>query len=78
MMASDAENSPENGSTMAARVSMLTPGMAPNSSPPISPAKNMPMLVQLLNSVSAPAMNCSTAAYPIGGLTKTTNQLPNS
>ena len=58
-MASVAESSPEKGRKMAPRVSMLTPGIAPKTRPPNSPAKKMPMLVGLLTSVSVPCRKCS-------------------
>ena len=59
MIASVASSRPEKGRKIAARVSMETPGMAPNRRPPIRPAKKIPMLSGLLTRVSAPARNCS-------------------
>ncbi len=64
MMASGADRKPENGRKIAARVSMLTPGMAPNSRPPISPQKKMKTLSGLLTRVAAPSRNMSMPIYP--------------
>ena len=59
MMPSVAVNFAVNGNRMAARVSMLTPGMAPNIMPPRTPAQNKRALVGLLNNVIVPAMKFS-------------------
>jgi len=45
-----------NGSRIAASVSILTPGIAPNSIPPMTPPKKIRMPIGSLNSVTVPPM----------------------
>ena len=45
-------------------VSMLTPGMAPNSIPPTTPKMKMPIVTGSPNSVAVPARKFSRMGYP--------------
>ena len=54
MMPCSGDRCAVNGSRIAASVSMLTPGMAPNSMPPMTPPRKIRMPIGSLNSVIVP------------------------
>jgi hypothetical protein len=49
-----------NGNNIAARVNILTPGMAPNSIPPITPKINIPIVKGSPKRAALPARKLST------------------
>ena len=67
MMPCSGERCAVKGSRMAASVSILTPGIAPNSMPPTTPPKKISMPIGSLNSVIVPVRklsNASTFCFP--------------
>ena len=83
MMPCSADRWAVNGSRIAARVNILTPGMAPNSMPPITPPRNIRTPSGSLNRVTVPSRKLEKASIVVTRFagrycSSATSQLPKS